>query len=812
MAEPTEAIAEPEVDDLVEDELDDDEEQVTEIPVHGVIAPEGRPSGDGRMFAAGALSSRVLPVPLRYEILSSHGGDETSHVVTVGRVDEVFREGDSVRWRGALALNRTHTSEVVEGLIDQTVRGVSLDGDDAVLDFEASSPDDQGDQTVVFKSLRVAGLTIVPIPAFQEAYIAFGHEFQEDLTDAERIEQAEALAACGCADDATFRDVSQEERDRLADDGKAMPDGSYPIANLEDLKNAIQAIGRASDPEAVKRHIKKRARALGHEELIPEDWASGTFDLDGVKGTFDLVEDGADDSAADRSEYTSAIVALVPAKSDPVTAASSEPAHITLVWLGEAADLADPEALAAQVREYAAGAGPIVAPVQERGTLGDDDADVVFLEPTESLVAFRDGLLADGTAVRVAHDAADQFPQWTPHVTLGYPETPANGDYSGTEVTFDRLELWLGGDVESFPLGAAEESEEDPEASPTFAPGTKDGPGWITHPIPTSRIRRYWVRGKGAAKIRWGVPGDFNRCRSQLVKYVQNPEWLAGLCANMHKEALGVWPGQEHSVATVTAAATLNPSRPAVTLVASAQNPFPYEYFQDPSLTGPTPLTVDMKTGRVFGHIAAFGTCHIGIPGVCTTPPHSATDYAMFRSGVVDTTVGEIRVGKLTSGVGHPNPAMRAAAATAHYDKTDAVRAYVNVGEDKHGIWFSGVLAPGLTEEQIDEFRAVGSLSGDWRASGGNLELVAAVAVNTPGFPMPSLAASGGVQTTLIAAGAVAAPEAEETPSAFTAKDVGEIVKEYRRQESIAARALPARETIRRHRLASARARLEPKE
>lgn len=68
------------------------------------------------------------------------------------------------------------------------------------------------------------------------------------------------------------REFSQEERDRLADEGKAMPDGSFPIVTREDLENAIQAIGRAKDPDAAKAHIKKRARALGLEELIPENW------------------------------------------------------------------------------------------------------------------------------------------------------------------------------------------------------------------------------------------------------------------------------------------------------------------------------------------------------------------------------------------------------------------------------------------------------------------------------------------------------------------------------------------------------------
>ena len=72
--------------------------------------------------------------------------------------------------------------------------------------------------------------------------------------------------------DLRAREFSQEEREKLAEEGKAMPDGSFPIVTREDLENAIQAIGRAKDPDAARRHIKKRARELGLEELIPESW------------------------------------------------------------------------------------------------------------------------------------------------------------------------------------------------------------------------------------------------------------------------------------------------------------------------------------------------------------------------------------------------------------------------------------------------------------------------------------------------------------------------------------------------------------
>ena len=68
------------------------------------------------------------------------------------------------------------------------------------------------------------------------------------------------------------REVSQEERDKLADEKKAMPDGSFPIANASDLENAVKAFGRAKNKAAVKAHIKRRAKALGLSDKLPENW------------------------------------------------------------------------------------------------------------------------------------------------------------------------------------------------------------------------------------------------------------------------------------------------------------------------------------------------------------------------------------------------------------------------------------------------------------------------------------------------------------------------------------------------------------
>lgn len=70
----------------------------------------------------------------------------------------------------------------------------------------------------------------------------------------------------------------------------------------------------------------------------------------------------------------------------------------------------------------------------------------------------------------------------------------------------------------------------------------------------TQRLMEYWAHGKGAAKIAWGVPGDFKRCEVQLGKYVPH-HMLAGLCANLHKRATGGWPGHAPGAESAAAAA-----------------------------------------------------------------------------------------------------------------------------------------------------------------------------------------------------------------------------------------------------------------
>jgi hypothetical protein len=69
------------------------------------------------------------------------------------------------------------------------------------------------------------------------------------------------------------------------------------------------------------------------------------------------------------------------------------------------------------------------------------------------------------------------------------------------------------------------------------------------------QLQKYWLTGKGAAKIRWNIPGDFERCVRNLRKYFpKNPK---GLCNILHTKATGGPPGHgsaEHSISIVAGA------------------------------------------------------------------------------------------------------------------------------------------------------------------------------------------------------------------------------------------------------------------
>jgi hypothetical protein len=191
------------------------------------------------------------------------------------------------------------------------------------------------------------------------------------------------------------------------------------------------------------------------------------------------------------------------------------------------------------------------------------------------------------------------------------------------------------------------------------------------------------------------------------------------------------------------------------TMTASASGQFPIHppkaWFTDPGLDGKTPLTVT-EDGHVFGHIAAWGECHRDF-NECVLAPKSQMGYRPFHLGQAVTAEGEtIKVGKIMMDTRHADVRLGYAAASFHYDDTGDEVAIVRAGEDQYGIWVSGAIVPEATPKKVAKLRR-SPISGDWRKVEGNLELVAALAVNVPAFPVYSM--EGSDRFSLVAAGMV---------------------------------------------------------
>lgn len=207
----------------------------------------------------------------------------------------------------------------------------------------------------------------------------------------------------------------------------------------------------------------------------------------------------------------------------------------------------------------------------------------------------------------------------------------------------------------------------------------------------------------------------------------------------------------------------------------------PREWFETPEPDAVTPMTYD-DDGRVYGHLAPWDQCHAGLSAgaisECVVAPRSATDYSRFHLGEIETREGErIPVGKIVLATGHAPMTADLSQATKHYDDTGSVGAFVRARNGRHGIWASGAVRSDLSPEQLRDLRA-NPVSGDWRAHNGVLELVAALAVPVPGFPIPrsqlALSASGAISALILT-------EIEE-------EDDGRDSKAYQRQRAALSR------------------------
>jgi hypothetical protein len=257
------------------------------------------------------------------------------------------------------------------------------------------------------------------------------------------------------------------------------------------------------------------------------------------------------------------VLVAVPAEGDPVWDASSEQVpHMTMLFFGKDVPPESLDVMHAAVAREAQELEPTTLDVVGREKLGDDEADVVMLDPGVFTWA-RDSLLEDPT-VRSAYESTKQYPKWTPHLTLGYPPSPATGE-PPSSITFDKLALWEGDyqgdeyllglrpdddtvDVEGVDDEVMFASIQDIMLMPLWSVDNEllalvSAGGADRNRGNAERLRRYWTVGEGGAKIRWGTGGDWRRCVRHLSKYLGVR--AKGYCSLRHREVTGMWTGDQ---------------------------------------------------------------------------------------------------------------------------------------------------------------------------------------------------------------------------------------------------------------------------
>jgi hypothetical protein len=145
-----------------------------------------------------------------------------------------------------------------------------------------------------------------------------------------------------------FAFISATVRKRLAKAGQALPDGSFPIRNISDLRNAIQSYGRTTKSKraSVRRHIIKRARDLKKYDMVPQEWKSASSEgitasleamrtkIESLSASSPATPEGDDDPkkavapAEEAGDNLKKVESLANEEVDPITGLPIDPAGL----------------------------------------------------------------------------------------------------------------------------------------------------------------------------------------------------------------------------------------------------------------------------------------------------------------------------------------------------------------------------------------------------------------------------------------------------------------------------------------------------
>jgi hypothetical protein len=430
-----------------------------------------------------------------------------------------------------------------------------------------------------------------------------------------------------------------------------------------------------------------------------------------------------------------------------------------------ALDLDVPDSLAATEEEFEAlGGKPSKGTKKDkRLTENSYDAETVTAETQEQPAAAWQGVLVvEGVTTGDGREFAAGALDWADlPVPLRWKKEDAHGGEHDVTVAVGRIdEVWRDGNEiwgkGVFDLG----SEDGAEAHRRVGAGVLKGVSIDADDIGNADLEYIWPddsdsildeTGDGEdelIKLLFGQPEKvvFHGGRIRAATLVDIPAFVEAYIALVDEPTAATAP----LVASLTVLADEALERP------------PAAWFADPRLSVLTPIVVTDE-GRVYGHAAQWGQCHLGFAGECVAVPREDTFPYFLTGELVCADGSRVAVGQITAGIGHAPIHYRAQPAAEHYDNTAAVVADVTVGNDRHGVWVAGSLRGDVDEARIHALRASGQVSPDWRRIGGQLRMVGLLTVNISGYQVPRARVASGAVQALVATGIPRLGRAPET-------------------------------------------------
>ena len=236
----------------------------------------------------------------------------------------------------------------------------------------------------------------------------------------------------------------------IPDIGSAMHAARRAMA----LEEAVREVADPSEIDAylagefVRPVIQRALQRIGNEIFYQGEWLT---------------------EAEAEAPPTGTMVALFPSENvaKKLALKGGEPAdeiHLTLAFLGKAADLKDPDGLKQAVSDWAARTPPLDGEIAGHGLFTAGPEPVTYVSPDlPGLPAARDDLTdaLDGHPISKTHG-------FTPHMTIAYADrTDDMPDHGGRKLSFDKASLVMAGDRHDFKLaGKLQEASYKEELHP----------------------------------------------------------------------------------------------------------------------------------------------------------------------------------------------------------------------------------------------------------------------------------------------------------------------------------------------------------